>query len=101
MSMPTTLTPPSPAIMYPSSDGMPMADNTKQGRWIVVIYGNLSAIFSDQRDVLVALNNMWYPRRGHPEICNAPDVYVVFGRPKGDRASYKQWEENDIPLTVV
>jgi hypothetical protein len=26
-----------PAIIYPDSDGQPMADNTKQFRWIVVI----------------------------------------------------------------
>src|SRR5207244_1411280 len=26
---------------------------------------------------------------------------VVFGRPKGDRPSYKQWEEGDVPMTVV
>jgi hypothetical protein len=28
-------------------------------------------------------------------------VYVVFGRPKGDRSSYRQWEEDNIPMTVV
>src|SRR5207245_5219816 len=26
---------------------------------------------------------------------------VVFCRPKGDRPSYKQWEEGDVPMTVV
>jgi Uma2 family endonuclease len=26
---------------------------------------------------------------------------VVFGRPKGDRGSYKQWEENNIIPQVV
>jgi len=31
----------------------------------------------------------------------APDVYVVFGRPKGDRGSHKQWLEAGVPLTVV
>jgi Putative restriction endonuclease len=31
----------------------------------------------------------------------APDVYVVFGRPKGPRPSYKQWEEANVPMTVV
>jgi hypothetical protein len=49
----------------------------------------------------VSGNQNWYPVQGHPEICQAPDVYVVFGRPKGDRASWKQWEENDTPMTVV
>ncbi|NET61622.1 MAG: hypothetical protein F6K47_37525, partial [Symploca sp. SIO2E6] len=31
----------------------------------------------------------------------APDVMVVFGRPKGDRRSYKQFEEDNIPPQVV
>lgn len=31
----------------------------------------------------------------------APDVMVAFGRPKGDRQSYKQWREDNIPPTVV
>ena len=31
----------------------------------------------------------------------APDAMVVFGRPKGNRGSYKQWEEDNIPPQVV
>src|SRR5207248_1139774 len=46
-------------------------------------------------------NQFWYPMQGDPDICAAPDVYVVFGRPKGDRPSYKQWEEGGTPMTVV
>ncbi|MGQ9741611.1 MAG: Uma2 family endonuclease, partial [Chloroflexus sp.] len=40
-----------PAIVYPDSDGMPMADNTKQFRAIVTIQGNLDAIFRERDDV--------------------------------------------------
>ena len=36
----TTSTQPQP-IEYPDSDGMPMADNSKQFRWIVTIEGNV------------------------------------------------------------
>jgi Uma2 family endonuclease len=89
------------SIYYPESDGKPMADNTKQARWIVVLFGNLCALFRSRADVFVATNLLWYPVEGHPEICGAPDVLVVFGRPKGDRGSYKQWEEESVPLTVV
>ncbi|MGD9714877.1 MAG: Uma2 family endonuclease [Thermomicrobiales bacterium] len=87
-------------IVYPESDGKRMSDNTKQARWIIVLYDNLCDLFQDRADVFVAADNLWYPVQGE-EISNAPDVYVVFGRPKGDRGSYKQWLENDIPLTVV
>ncbi len=31
----------------------------------------------------------------------APDVMVVFGRPKGRRGSYKQWQEDNIAPQVV
>jgi Uma2 family endonuclease len=88
-------------ILYPSSDGKPRADNMKQGRWISLLYENLNALFAADPNVLVAPNNLWYPVEGRPDICAAPDVYVVFGRPKGDRASYLQWQEGDTPITVV
>jgi Uma2 family endonuclease len=90
-----------PPIVYPESDGKPMADNTKQLRWITVLYGNLSALFRDRPDVFVAGDLFWYPVEGHPEVRFAPDVLVAFGRPKGDRGSYKQWEEGNVPLTVT
>jgi Uma2 family endonuclease len=88
-------------IVYPDSDGKPMADNTKQLRWMVVLFGNLTALFRDRPDVFVAADLLWYPLEGSPEVRTAPDVLVVFGRPKGDRGSYKQWEEDNVPLSVV
>ena len=85
-----------PAIIYPDSDGQPMADNTKQFRWIVVIKENLELLFADNPDVFVAGDLLWYPVEGDNKICQAPDTMVVFGRPKGDRGSYQQWKENNI-----
>jgi Uma2 family endonuclease len=89
------------SIRYPESDGQPMAENTRQFRWIVMIKENLETLFQDQADVFVAGDLLWYPVEGHPEICRAPDAMVVFGRPKGDRGSYQQWEENGIVPQVV
>jgi Uma2 family endonuclease len=88
-------------VFYPETDGQPMAENTRQFRWIVTLAGNLSALFRDREDVFVSGNQFWYPVEGEPEVRAAPDVYVVFGRPKGDRGSYKQWEEENVPLTVA
>jgi hypothetical protein len=34
-----------PAIEYPESDGLPMADNTIQFRWISIIMSGLDALF--------------------------------------------------------
>jgi Uma2 family endonuclease len=88
-------------IVYPESDGKPMADNTKQYRWIHTLQGNIAALFRHQNDVFVAGDLLCYPEEGRSDVSAAPDVLVVFGRPKGDRGCYKQWEEGDVPLTVV
>lgn len=88
-------------INYPDSDGQPMADNTKQFRWITTIQGGLDALFAGRNDVFVAGDLLWYPVEGEPNIRCAPDVLVVFGRSKGDRGSYRQWEEDNISPQVV
>jgi Uma2 family endonuclease len=88
-------------IVYPESDGKPMADNTKQFRWIVTLEGGFEALFRDREDVFVAGDLFWYSVEGRPDIRMAPDVMIVFGRPKGDRPSYKQWEEENIAPQVV
>jgi Uma2 family endonuclease len=96
-----TLLPTKPKIVYPESDGQPMAENTLQFRWIVTFQGGLDALFRDQPDVFVAGDLFWYPVEGDNTENTAPDVMVVFGRPKGDRGSYRQWEEDGIPPQVV
>ena len=88
-------------IDYPDSDGQPMADNTKQFRWIVVIKENLELLFVDEPEVFVAGDLLWYPVEGNNTLRQAPDVMVVMGRPKGDRGSYRQWQEDNMPPQVV
>jgi Uma2 family endonuclease len=78
-----------------------MADNTLQFRWIVTIKEGLEALFMDRPNVFVAGDLLWYPVEGDPKTRTAPDAMVVFGRPKGDRGSYKQWEEGGIAPQVV
>jgi Uma2 family endonuclease len=89
------------AIVYPESDGLPMSDNTKQFRWIVTIQGGLDTEFRDDPNVFVAGNLLWYPIEGNNLVRGAPDIFVVFGRPKGDRGSYLQWLEGNIAPQVV
>ncbi len=90
-----------PDLIYPDSDGKPMADNTKQFEWIVLIKKNLDWLLVEQPNVFVAGDLLWYPVEGNPKIRTAPDVLVVFGRSKRDRGSYKQWEEDGTPPQVV
>ncbi len=88
-------------IIYPDCDGQPMANNTEQFDWIVIIKQNLEWLFADDENVFVAGDLFWYPVEGKPKIVNAPDVMVVLGRPQGKRLSYKQWEEENISPQVV
>jgi Uma2 family endonuclease len=90
-----------PAIEYPDSDGLPLADNTLQGRCMITIFGGIEAIYLDNPNVFVAINLLWYPVERERTIRIGPDVLVAFGRPKGDRGSYMQWEEGDIAPQVV
>ncbi|MEL6468326.1 MAG: Uma2 family endonuclease [Cyanobacteria bacterium J06623_4] len=85
-------------IFYPDSDGQPMASNTEQYRWILIIQQNLDVLLPE---AFVAGDLFWYPIEGRPDISVAPDVMVALGRPKGKRLSYKQWEEDGVAPQVV
>jgi Uma2 family endonuclease len=87
-------------LIYPESDGKPLADNTIQFGLIMKIKGGLDVLFADDPDVFVAGDLLWYPVEGSL-TCQAPDVMVALGRPKGDRGSYKQWQEGNIPPQVA
>lgn len=94
--------------LYPESDGKPMAENTEQYRWIVILKENLEILFAAMADVFIAADLLWYPVEASKPIpedftlrFQAPDVMVIFGRPKRKRGSYKQWQEAQIPPQVV
>jgi len=87
-------------VVYPSTDGKPRAENTIQLRWILSLFTNLKWLLQGQ-EAFVAADLFWYPVQGEPKIVVAPDVMVAFGRPDGDRLSYKQWEEADVAPQVV
>ncbi|MEG4838576.1 Uma2 family endonuclease [Microcoleus sp. B9-D4] len=88
-------------IIYPSSDGQPMAESTIQYELIVKIKEGCESLFRDDPNVFVAADLLWYPVEGKPEISQAPDTMVIFGRPKGDRPSYIQHREDNIGPQVV
>jgi Uma2 family endonuclease len=78
-----------------------MADNTRQWDAIVYLKKAFDLFFADRPDVFVAGNHLWYPVEGHPEIRQGPDVMIAFGRPKGHRGSYRQWDEYGVAPQVV
>ncbi len=101
--MGTVLTLTEEALLYPGDDGQPMAESTEQYRWIVVIKENLEFLLADRPNVFIAADLAWYPIpvEEPPAPYQAPDVMVVYGRPKGPRRSYLQWKENNLAPQVV
>ncbi|NET49118.1 MAG: Uma2 family endonuclease [Merismopedia sp. SIO2A8] len=89
-------------VLYPDTDGKPMAENTLQYRWIVRLVTNLKQLLKDEV-AFVAGDLLWYPVQvdAPPAPAQVPDAMVAFGRPAGDRRSYKQWEEDNIAPQVV
>ena len=88
-------------VFYPEDDGNRMAENTKQYRWIVIIKENLEILLANNHDAFIAGDLLWYPIEGDNVTCAAPDVMVILGRPKGDRGSYQQWKEGNVPPKVT
>ena len=93
--------PPRPAVVYPDSDGNPIAENALQFEWIVTIKEGIDTVYRDDPDVFVAGDLLWYPVEGDPKTRAAPDTMVAFEAKKGYRGSYKQWEEGGIAPQVV
>jgi|GEM_PF-135165 len=88
-------------IIYPERDGKPMADNTVQFEKIALLKKNFDILYENDPNVFVAGDLLWYPVEGSPGIRQAPDVMIAFGSPKGDRGSYRQWEEQGIAPQVA
>jgi Uma2 family endonuclease len=78
-----------------------MSDHDLQYKWIVLIKEGLVVQFADDLDVYVGTDLLWYAVEGKPALRAAPDILVAFGRPKGDRGSYRQWDEGGIAPQVV
>ncbi len=85
-----------PEIDYPDSDGNPMADNTEQYRWIVIIKENLEIMYADDPHVFIAGDLLWYPvRRSQKRV--APDVMVAS---KTNLISIKPMVSRNITFTI-
>ena len=57
-----------PEIVYPESDGKPMADNTEQFKWIVKIKENLEVLFKSNPDVFVSGDLLRNTTRGRSRL---------------------------------
>ena len=87
-------------VFYPSSDGLPMADNQAQSD---AMWDCLTVLRNRFPDAFVAINLLLYFRRGQPGARLAPDVVLAFGVPAPDRwrSSYRVWDEGKPPDWVL
>lgn len=88
-------------IFYPESDGEPMAETDFHAKLLTDLRIALEMFFAEREDVYVTGNIMFYYAEGEPTEVISPDVMVCFGIPKGDRRSYKTWQENDVVPSVI
>lgn len=65
------------------------------------IYSGLRTHFAGRDDVAVHARLAWFPDRGETHVRLDPDVMVVLGRPQAPRRSYRQWDEEGVPPSVM
>ena len=90
-----------PSIVYPSSDGEPMAENEEQLYAMIDAITTLREWYADQEDVHVGGDLLIYYRMNDNETRVAPDVFVVFGSDKARRPSWRVWVEGKAPDFVM
>jgi Uma2 family endonuclease len=89
-------------IIYPDSDGKPMAESDPARDYLIYGVEALDIYFQDRNDVYVSGNLFIYYKKGIPSAVVAPDVFVVFGVEKKKRLSYKLWQETGkVPSFVL
>ena len=87
--------------LYPSSDGLPLAENDWQLEAILDAVSVLKIRYRDRSDVYVSGDLLIYYEEGNPRKSVAPDVFVVFGAASHKRNVYKLWEELKAPDFVL
>jgi len=95
-SLPTERT-----VIYPESDGKPMAETDIHRKLMNHLIEMIEYHFRNRSDVYVSGNLLLYYEPGNPQKSVAPDVFVVFGVEKKLRRTYLLWEEGKGPDVVI
>lgn len=90
-----------PTIIYPESDGKPMAETDQHRNLMMDFIFMLKDHFEAVNDVYVSGNLLMYYEEGNIHKSVAPDVFVVFGVSKKERRTYRTWEEGRTPDFVL
>ena len=86
-------------IIYPSSDGEPVAETYIHLYAILTTLEVLKQYLSGQQATVLA-NQFMYYSQGLPRMRVAPDVMVIFNVEPGGRDNYKIWEEKQVPQVI-
>lgn len=78
---------------YPTSDGKPMAETDWHRDLMVALIETLKIFFARTPQVYVSGNLLVFYVPNDKRRHLSPDVFVVFGVPKGDRLNFLIWEE--------
>ena len=90
------------SIVYPDSDGEPMAENDHQLTAMIDAITTLRAWFADREDVYPGGDMLMYYKMNDNETRVAPDVFVVFGvESRRKRDSWIVWREGKAPDIVM
>ena len=95
---PTALNPEN-EIIYPVSDGEPLAETYDHLYAILVTLEVLRQYLHGQQATVLADQFLYYAQ-GLPRLRVAPDVMVIFDVKPGGRDSYKIWEEGKVPSVI-
>jgi Uma2 family endonuclease len=90
-----------PDIVYPDSDGQPMAETDFQRDVMTYAIEALKIRFRQRDDVYVSGDLFIYYEEGNRAASVAPDVFVVFGVPNHPRRTYLAWQEGKVPDFVM
>jgi Uma2 family endonuclease len=90
-----------PTVVYPESDGKPMAETEYHRDLMIDFIQMLKHYFRDVNDAYVSGNLLMYYEEGNIYKSVSPDVFVVFGVSKKRRRTYRTWEEGRTPDFVL
>jgi Uma2 family endonuclease len=95
----TTLLPQTISVVYPSSDGEPVAE-TYVHFYALLVTLEVLRQYLEGRQATVLANQFLYYSQGFPRLRVAPDVMVIFDVAPGGRDNYKIWEEGQVPAVI-
>lgn len=90
-----------PTLVYPSSDGKPMAETDLHRKLLMALLQIIEHHFRLDDDIYVSGDLLIYYKMGDVTKSVAPDIFVVRGVSKKLRNTYLTWEESHTPDFVL